>query len=188
MNSSWDNFIILFTNPYYWLFLALSMTIPYILKLLRRFYPKSLQKVIIESEDFSRELEADEEDKDLTKRVRQLEGSIIFIPAIILMLSYLLYSYYNGVVFTPYLIFHSGIYIFASSMFISLGIYMLKGSEIQNYILKDEYQRYLEIEEKSASIDPIIKFMLKYKKIFSYISIILGLFYFAMSIFPKYFK
>ena len=65
---------------------------------------------------------------------------------------------------------------------------MLKGSEILNYILKDDYQRYLEIEKKSASIDPIIKFMLKYKNIFSYIFIVLGLLYFIMSIFPEYFK
>jgi len=188
MNNSWDSFIFLFTNPYYWLFVALSMTIPYILKLLRRYYPKSLQKVIVESEAFNRELEEDKKDKILTDKIKRLEGSIIFIPASILMLIYLLFSYYNGIVFTPDFIFHSVLYIFASAMFFSFGIYILKGSEILNYILQDDYQRYLEIEKKSASIDPIMNFFLKYKKIFSYIFIILGLLYFTMSILPEYFK
>ena len=188
MNNSWDTFIFLFSNPYFWVYLAFGMTIPYILKLLHRFYPKGLQKIIIESEAFSRELEEDKEDKELTAKIRRFEGSIIFIPASILMLIYLLFSYYNGVIFTPDFIFHSALFVFASAIFFSIGIYMLKGSEILNYILKDDYQRYLEIENKSASIDPIIKFMLKYKNIFSYIFIILGLLYFIMSMFPEYFK
>ena len=188
MNNSWDTFIFLFSNPYFWIYLAFGMTIPYILKLLRRFYPKSLQKIIVESEAFSRELGEDRKDKELTDKIRRFEGSIIFIPASILMLIYLLFSYYNGVIFTPNFIFRSALFVFASAMFFSFGIYMLKGSEILNYILKDDYQRYLEIEKKSASIDPIIKFMLKYKNVFSYIFIILGLLYFIMSVFPKYFK
>jgi len=164
------------------------MTIPHILKLLRRFYPKSLQKIIIESEAFSRELEKDTKDKKLSDNIRRLEGSIIFIPASILMFIYLIFSYYRGVAFTPNFIFNSALFVFASAMFFSFGIYMLKGSEILNYILKDDYQRYLEIERTTASIDPIIKFFLKYKKIFSYIFITLGLLYFIMSICPEYFK
>ena len=188
MNNSWDTFIFLFSNPYFWVYLAFGMIIPYILELLRRFYPKGLQKIIIESEAFCCELEEDKKDKELTAKIRRFEGSIIFIPASILMLIYLLFSYYNGVIFTPDFIFHSALFVFASAIFFSIGIYMLKGSEILNYILKDDYQRYLEIENKSASIDPIIKFMLKYKNIFSYIFIILGLLYFIMSMFPEYFK
>jgi hypothetical protein len=188
MNNSWDNFIYIFTHPYFLVILAFGMILPYILKLLRRFYPKSLQKIIIKSETFSRELEENEKDKELSAKIRRLEGSIIFIPASFLMLIYLIISYFNGVAFTPHFIFNSALFVFASAMFFSFGIYMLKGSEILNYILKDDYQRYLEIERTSASIDPIIKLFVKYKKIFSYIFISLGLLYFTMSIFPEYFK
>jgi len=188
MNNSWDTFIFLFSNPYFWIYLAFGMTIPYTLKWLRRFYPKSLKKIIIESEAFSRELEEDKKDKKLITKIRRVEGSIIFIPASILMLIYFLFSYYNSIMFTPNFIFHSALFVFASAMFFSAGIYMLKGSEILNYVLKNDYQRYLEIEKKSASIDPIIKFMLKYKNIFSYMFIVLGLLYFIMSVFPEYFK
>jgi hypothetical protein len=188
MNNSWDNFIYIFTHPYFWIILALGMILPYILKLLRRFYPKSLQKIIIDSETFNRELEEDENDKELSGKIRRLEGLIIFIPAFFLMLVYLIFSYFSGVEFTPHFIFHSALFVFASAMFFSSGIYMLKSSEILNYILKDDYQRYLEIEKTTTSIDPIIKLFVKYKKIFSYIFIILGLLYFIMSVFPEYFK
>ena len=99
MNNSWDTFIFLFSNPYFWVYLAFGMMIPYILKLLRRFYPKSLKKIIIESEAFSRELEKDKKDKELTDKIRRFESLIIFIPASILMLIYLLFSYGNGVMF-----------------------------------------------------------------------------------------
>jgi len=104
------------------------------------------------------------------------------------MLIYLLFSYLNGVVFTPNFIYHSALFVFVSAMFLSSGIYMLKSSEILNYILKDDYQRYLEIEKKTATIDPIINFMSKHKKFFSYISIALGLLYFIMVLFPEFFK
>jgi len=76
MNNSWDIYIFYFSSPYFWVFLAFSMTIPYILKLLRRFYPKSLQKMISESETFSRELEENKKDKELTTKVKRLEGVV----------------------------------------------------------------------------------------------------------------
>jgi hypothetical protein len=77
------------------------MTIPYQLKLLRRFYPKSLQNIIIESETYNAEIEKDKKRKRITNKIQLLEGAIIFIPSSTLTLIYLTFSYYNNVAFIP---------------------------------------------------------------------------------------
>jgi len=61
VDTAWKPFIILFFNPYFWIFILFSMTIPYQLKLLRRFYPKSLQNIIIESETYNAEIKKEKE-------------------------------------------------------------------------------------------------------------------------------
>ncbi len=188
MNDSWDTFIYVFTHPYFWVFLVFAMSLEYILKFLRRFYPKSLQKYITDNEEFANELQEDAEDRELVGKVRNLEGIIIFIPALVLMLIYLLFSYFNSVKFTPHFIFHSAFFVFASAMFISVGIYILKGADILSYILKDNYQRYLEINKKISSLDPIIKFFEKYQKFFGYLFILFGLLYIIMVVFKEWFE
>ena len=188
MDTAWKPFIILFFNPYFWIFILFSMTIPYQLKLLRRFYPKSLQNIIIESETYNAEIEKDKKRKRITNKIQLLEGAIIFIPSSTLTLIYLTFSYYNNVAFIPDFFFSSVLLLFSSIMFFSLGIYILKSPAILSFLLKEDYLLYLEIEKKSISIDPLINLFLKYKNIFSYLFILMGLFSLIVFTFPAYFK
>ena len=61
--NSWEDFILLITNPYFIALFLFTLAIGPILKYLRRFYPESLQKAAIESENFTKELQRNKEDK-----------------------------------------------------------------------------------------------------------------------------
>ena len=175
MDKSWDSFIYLFTHPYFWMMILFGISLQYILEFMRRFYPKSWQENIAETEEYADELYEDKDDKRIMLKLRKIEGSIFAIPIVSVTFIYLLFSYYNGAKFTPNFIFSTTLHMSSSIMFLSMGIYMLKKFTILKYFFKDDYQRYLEIDKKAHSFDFVSRFIRKYMKLFGYVFLIFGI-------------
>jgi len=81
-----EKLIYLFSNPYTWLFIIFTFSLPYILKYMRRFYPKKLQQQMAEEEACILEINTKPEMKAMRKNV-----FIGFVLSIII--SYII-SYY----------------------------------------------------------------------------------------------
>lgn len=174
--QSWEDFLWIYKQPEVIALLLFLMVLHPLLKYLRRFYPKSLQKIANDSEVFTAELAKNQTDSKLMKQSHFYESMLIFIPALLIFTLYLTDSYINGTVLSPYFIKESFTSIFAPIMFISLGTVSIKSEEILKFKLKDDYQRYLKLKNKANMIDPYAQFFEKNKNFFGYMIIAFGLF------------
>lgn len=172
---NWEDFIWLFKQPKFIALFLFAMALPPLLKYLRRFYPKSLQKITNETEAFTKELEKNENDSKLIKQSNLYGVMLIFLPAFLIFSIYLIGSYLNGTDLSPYFIKSSIAFVFSPILFICIGIFSINHESILKYKLKDDYQRYLDIYNKVNTIDPFFHFIEKHKKIFGYMFIVFGL-------------
>ena len=178
---SWEDFLWLFSQPEFIALLLFALAIEPILKFLRRFYPKPLQKIVDDCETFKEELAKNEADSKLMKQSYFYEAMLIFLPALSIFSIYLTYSYFNGNVLSRYFVMDSFASVFAPVMLISIGIVSIKHEAILKHKLKDDYRKYLEIYKKANSIDPYANFIEKNKRIFGYLFIAFGLLAFLTS-------
>lgn len=172
---NWEDFIWLFKQPKFIALFLFAMSLPLLLKYLRRFYPKSLQKITNETEAFTEELAKNKSDSKLVKQSTLYEAMLIFLPAFLIFSIYLISSYFNGTKLSPYFVKNSIAFIFSPVLFIGIGIFIINHESILKYKLKDNYQRYLDIYNKVNTIDPFSHFIEEHKKIFGYMFIVLGL-------------
>jgi|GEM_PF-1967713 len=173
--QTWDDMLWLYTHPIFLAMLLFGLALKPLLMYLRRFYPQSWQKAIDESEAYREELAKNPQDTELLKRTYQFEASLIFFPATIAILLYVVYFYINGIDITPILIKYSLISVFAPILFITIGIGIIKHDTMMRYKLKDDYIRYKTITDKAKRFDLFPKFLEKYNNLFGYFSILLGL-------------
>lgn len=173
--KSWEDFLWLFTQPPILLMFAIGMALPLILKFLRKFYPKQMQQTIVKSEALAKELEQSDTDQKLQKKTKKIEGAILFGPGMIALFAYLLYKNVTGLELTPELVIHSFAFITGSILCISFGVYALNHDKLMMYLLKEDYQRYSEINEKTIAIDPPLKIVEKYLRPIAYSFLLLGI-------------
>ncbi len=174
--SNWEQFIQLYTHPAFWAILVFGMALPTILKKLRPFYPKALQKSAEKSEALRNSLENSEPDKNLLKKVHNIEGLLIFGPSLTALTLSLTYTYMNGAAFTPKMFVNALTHAMAPIMFIAMGVYAISREKVLKSLLKDDYQRFVELTEKANSVDPLVKFFEKHIQLIAYLIIAFGLF------------
>ena len=181
--KDWDYFIWFITNPIFIGLIVLSMVMQPLLKYLRRFYPENMKKTAIESELFVNELQKNEKDSSLVKKVAKIDIMLMMLPALLALAIYSVYIFYNSTSYTP-LHLRSGIaYVMAPILFISIGFRSIKKDTILKYFLKDEYERYIILNQKGASIDKLAGFFEKHTVFFGYVFLVIGLATFSAYIF-----
>ncbi len=174
--SSWDDVINLFTSPYFIGLLLVSGAIHPSLKYLRRFYPEKMKKAAYESEKLEKEIAGDSELTALTKKVKMVEFKLIFLPSIIVYIIYIAYKVFTGSPLTPFLVLKDAIVTaMAPVMFISIGLTSIYHDKVTRFMLKDDYQKYMDLVSRSTAADPTEKFFLKYMHKFGYVFIVLGI-------------
>lgn len=174
--NSWEQFIQLYTHPAFWALLIFGMALPTILKKLRPFFPKALKESADKSEALRQTLENNEPDKKLLKKVHNIEGLLIFGPSLIALTLYLAYTYVNGAAFTPKMFVNALTHAMAPVMFLTMGVYAISREKVLRSLLKDDYQRFVELTEKANAVDPLVKFFEKHIQLIGYLIIAFGLF------------
>jgi hypothetical protein len=173
--QNWENVLWLFKQPEFIALLIFAMALQPILKFLRRFYPKSLQKIANDSDAFTEELAKNEKDSKLMRRSYLFEMALFFLLPALVFATYLFYSYFTGTVLSPKYVRGAFASLFAPILFINIGIVSINHAALLKSILKSDYQRYLEISDKGNRIDPLAIFFEKNKKVFGYGMITFGL-------------
>jgi len=125
-----EHFKTIFTNPYTWMMFAFILTLPYLLKYMRRFFPKKLQKKIEKEE--ACDLEYRQQPEIVRLRKKLIIGIIISL-IVSAFISYLIEESWR--IFT---------YIFASM----ITIVVLYAVIVEYILSKNKYINCLKIYNK----------------------------------------
>ncbi|MEN8146259.1 MAG: hypothetical protein ABFR02_01415 [Campylobacterota bacterium] len=180
--NSWEDFILLITNPYFIGLFLITLAIEPILKFIRRFYSESHKKAVEESENFIKELQNNKEDKKLYNKANLKIGLFIFGPTLLLFAIYIAYNFLIGAELKPQSIKETFAK-FATISIITLGLYGIKSDKINKWLFKDDYQRVTELTYKQSGGEAFYKYYEKYFPIAGYFFLSIGIFGFINMLF-----
>ena len=172
--SKWEDFIWLITNPYFVGILLLTLAIGPILKFIRRFYSKSQKKAVEISENFTKELQNNKEDKKIYNKANAKIGLFMFGPTFLLFIIYIAYIFFSGGELKPQCI-KEAFGKFATICIVTIGLYTIKTDKINRWLFKNDYQRVKELTYKQSGGEVNYKYYEKYSPIFGYFFLLLGI-------------